>query len=79
MGLIGWNAYNLEMEHLKHIDEHPPEFINYPHLRIIGKVINLLVTVKRRITGGEMASIHSFIRKNLMAHKHQYLVYLSKK
>jgi hypothetical protein len=40
MGLIGWNAYNLEMEHLEHIEEHPPEFINYPHLRIIGKVFN---------------------------------------
>jgi hypothetical protein len=38
MLLVGWNAYRLEMEHLRHLEEHPLEFVPYPHLRILNKV-----------------------------------------
>ena len=41
MGLIGWNAYKMEMEHLKHLEEHPVEKgIDYAHLKIMNKVSN---------------------------------------
>jgi hypothetical protein len=62
MGLIGWNAYKLEMEHLEHIEDHPPEFINYPHLRITAKVFQ--GEIDCRISGGAMESIPFSIPKN---------------
>lgn len=35
---VGYNAYNTEQEHLKHIAEHgKPEFVEYSHLRIRSK------------------------------------------
>ena len=36
--LIGINTYYLEMEHARHLEEHPHIPADYPHLRIRNKV-----------------------------------------
>lgn len=36
--LVAINTYKLEEEHNKHLDEHPPAFIPYEHMKIRAKV-----------------------------------------
>lgn len=42
IGIVGYNAYLLEMEHFEHLEHEPPNQIPYSYLKIRTKVISLL-------------------------------------
>jgi hypothetical protein len=37
--LVAINTYKLEEEHNKHLEEHPPAFTPYEHMKIRAKVL----------------------------------------
>jgi hypothetical protein len=38
--LVAGNTYFIEEKHHQHLEEHPPEFLPYEHMKIRSKVIN---------------------------------------